>query len=352
MKRTRSAIFSIAVLFLMSFAAFAQESETKVVDEVVAQVNEGVITLSRVKRETKSAVDAYVQEGKSREEAQKMVESKQGELIASLINEELLIQKAKELGLDSEIEAQLNQRFLEIMKQQNLKTIEALYQEMEKGGLDPQEIREMWRKQATRETVLQREVSSKLYWSLSSKEMKDYFEKNKVKFTKPETVVLSEIFLSYAGRDEAAVREKAKQIVAQLKGGADFQKLVLENSDRQNAAESKGKVGTFNIKDLDPKFAAAIKDLKVGGITEPVEIDQVGIEILRVDERTQASSESFFDENAVRMAITMERGPEMQKKYLSELRRDSYIKISDTYRPIVSPILFADERKATEKASK
>jgi parvulin-like peptidyl-prolyl isomerase len=336
----------------MSFAAFAQESETKVVDEVVAQVNEGVITLSRVKRETKSAVDAYVQEGKSREEAQKMVESKQGELIASLINEELLIQKAKELGLDSEIEAQLNQRFLEIMKQQNLKTIEALYQEMEKGGLDPQEIREMWRKQATRETVLQREVSSKLYWSLSSKEMKDYFEKNKVKFTKPETVVLSEIFLSYAGRDEAAVREKAKQIVAQLKGGADFQKLVLENSDRQNAAESKGKVGTFNIKDLDPKFAAAIKDLKVGGITEPVEIDQVGIEILRVDERTQASSESFFDENAVRMAITMERGPEMQKKYLSELRRDSYIKISDTYRPIVSPILFADERKATEKASK
>jgi hypothetical protein len=75
------------------------------------------------------------------------------------------------------------------------------------------------------------------------------------------------------------------------------------------------------------------------------------MEILRVDERSAASSETFFDENAVRMALTMERAPAEQKKYLADLRQDSYIKISDTYRPIVAPILFADERK-TEKAGK
>ncbi len=351
MKRTSYAFFAIAVLFLMSFSAFAQESETKVVDEVVAQVNEGVITLSRIKREMKNAVDTYVQEGKTREEGQKLVEEKKGELIANLINEELLVQKAKEVGLESEIEANINQRFLEIMKQQNLKTLDALYKNMEDNGLDPQEIRSVWRGQATREAVLQREVSSKLYWGLSAKEMKDYYEQNKAQFTKPETVALSEIFLGFAGREETAVREKAKQIIAQLKSGADFEKLVMENSDRQNAAETKGKVGKFNTKDLDPRFAAAVKDLKVGGISEPVEIDQVGIEILRVDEKTQATSETFFDENAVRMALTMKRGPEQQKKYLADLRRDSYIKINDTYRPIVSPLLFAEERK-TEKATK
>jgi len=351
MKRINTAIFSIAVLFTMSFAVFAQESEVKVVDEVVAQVNEGVITLSRIKREMKLAADSYVQEGKTREEAQKLVESKQGELIANLINEELLMQKAKETGLESDIEASLNQKFLEIMKQQNLKTLDALYQEMEKGGFSAQEIREVWRKQATRDMVLQREVSSKIYWGLNSKEMKDYYEKNKGKFSKPETIAISEIFLGFAGRDKAAVREKAKQIVAQLKAGADFQKLVMENSDRPNVAENKGKVGTINVKELDEKFAVAVKNLKAGGISEPVEIDELGIEILRVDERTQASSEAFFDENAVRLAITMERGPAEQKKFLAELRQDSYIKISETYRPIVAPILFADERK-TEKAGK
>jgi hypothetical protein len=351
MRTINRAIFSIAVLVITAFSVFAQESETKVVDEVVAQVNEGVITLSRVKREAKTAVDSYVQEGKTREEAQKLVDAKQGELIASLINEELLMQKSKELGLDATIEGNLNQRFLEIMKQQNLKTLDALYQEMEKGGINPQEIREVWRKQAAREAVLQREVSSKIYWGLNSKEMKDYYEQNKARFTKPETVELSEIFLSFAGREPDAVREKAKQLAAQLKSGADFQKLAVENSDRQNVAETKGKVGKLNVKELDEKFAAAIKNLKTGDISAPIELDEVGIEILRVDEKTQASSESFFDENAVRIAITSERGPAEQKKYMADLRKDSYIKISETYRPIVSPILFADERK-TEKAEK
>lgn len=351
MNRISSAIFSIAILFLMSFAAFAQESEVKVVDEVVAQVNEGVITLSRIKREMKLAVDTFVAEGKTAEEAQKLVNEKQGELIASVINEELLIQKSKELGLDSEIEANINQRFLQIMKEQNIKTLDELYKVMEAQNVDPKEIREVWRKQSIREAVLQREVTSKIYWQPSSKELKDYFEKNKTKFSKPERVTLSEIFLSFAGRDEAQVREKAKKLVTELKAGADFKKVVAENSDRANAAQNGGKVDSFNVKDLDPKFADAIKGLKTGDITQPIELDQTGIEILRIDEKNEASNEAFFDENAVRLAILSEKGPDAQKKFMAEMRQDSYIKISETYRPIVSPILFADERK-TEKAEK
>jgi len=345
MKYIGSTFFLLSVFFLTNFSVSAQETQERVVDEVVAQVNEGVITLSRVKREVKEIVDSEVQQGKKREDAQKIVDEKQGELIASLINEELLIQKAKELGLDAEIDASLNQRFLQIMKQYNLKTLDALYAEMEKTGVNAQEIREVWRKQATRDMVLQKEVQAKVYWGASGKELKDYFEKNKARFTKPETISISEIFLSFAGRDEAAVREKAKQLVAQLRAGADFAKMVTENSDRPNAAQTKGKVDTLNMKDMDEKFAAAVKGLKAGGYSDPIEIDQVGINILRVDARTQASSESFFDENAVRLAIMAERVPAEQKKFMASLREDSYIKISESYRPLVAPILFSEERK-------
>lgn len=346
MKHFRHIFFFLTILSLISFSAFAQETEEKVVDEVVAQVNEGVITLSRVRREAKSIVDTEVQQGKKREDAQKLIDEKKGELIANLINEELLIQRAKELGLDSEIEADLNQRFLQIMKQYNMKTLDALYQEMEKTGVDPQEIREVWRKQAVRDRVLQKEVQAKVYWGASGKELKEYFEKNKSRFTKPETVSISEIFLSFAGKDEADVREKAKQLVKQLRGGADFAKVVAENSDRPDAAKTNGKVDTLNVKDLDEKFGAAIKDLRAGGYSDPIEIDQIGINILRVDERSQASSESFFDENAVRLAIMSEKAPAEHKKFMASLRTDSYIKISENYRAEVAPILFAEERKA------
>ncbi len=345
MRPIYSTFLLLAIIFVASFSAAAQETQERVIDEVVAQVNEGVITLSRIKRESKAIVETEVQQGKVREEAQKMVDAKQGELIANLINEELLIQKAKELGLDSEIEASLNQRFLEIMKQYQMKSLDALYAEMEKTGVNPQEIREVWRKQAVRDLVLQKEVQSKVYWQPSGKELKDYFEKNKARFTKPETISISEIFLSFAGRDEAAVREKAKQLVAQLRGGADFAKLVAENSDRQDAAKTKGKVDTMNFKDLDEKFSSAVKDLKAGGYSDPIEIDQIGINILRVDDRTKASSESFYDESAIRLAILADKAPAAQKEFMATLRHDSFIKISENYRPIVAPILFADERK-------
>ena len=345
-----SVFFVLALFGLSTFTASAQETEERVVDEVVAQVNEGVITLSKVKRELKGIVDADVQQGKKREDAEKFMEEKRGELIANLIHEELLIQKAKELGLESEIEATVNRRFLEIMKQYNMKTLDALYQEMEKTGVNPQEIREIWRKQATRDIVLQKEVQGKLYWGFSGKELKDYYEKHKAKFTKPESVTVSEIFLGFAGRNESAVREKANQLLTQLRAGGDFDKIQKENSDPGVVTQGRGS-DKLKATELSQMLAAALKDVKIGGYTDPVAADQLGVVILRVDAREKASSESYFDESAVRLAMTMERAPDQQKKFLATLRGDSYIKISDSYRPLVSPILFAEERKEKPETS-
>lgn len=351
MKNFKTAsLFAVLVLFC-SVAGYSQESETKVVDEVVAQVNDGVITLSSVNREIKDAIDALVQQGKTKEEAEKIVEEKRGELIAGMINDELLVQKGKELGVDQDVQASVNARFLQIMKQQNVKTLDALYKMMQDQGVDPQDIREQWRKQATREEVVRRDVQSVVYWKPNGADVKAYFEKNKSKFTTPETVTLSEVFLSFAGRDPANVREKAKQLVTQLRAGADFTKMVADNSDRTDAVKNNGKVDTFNVKDLDPKYAKAIEGLKAGSFSDPVETDDVGVDILRVDDRTAASSESKFDENAVRMAMLSESLPDAQKKYMAKLREDAYVKISETYRPLVSPILFAEERSDKSPAS-
>jgi peptidyl-prolyl cis-trans isomerase SurA len=337
--------FALLVLTIAPLAAYSQETQLKVVDEVIAQVNDGVITLSRIKRESKSIVDTYVAEGKTREVAQKLVDEKQGELIANLINEELLVQKAKEGGLEKDIEATLNQRFLDIMKQYNLTTIEQLYAEMEKTGVDPKELRDTWRKQATRDRVIQREVQSKVYWEEPPNKIKEYYERNKAKFTKPDTVVFSELFLGFAGRDEKAVREKAKVISGQLRGGVSWDQLVKENSDKFVITQGVGKSEKLKTAELVEVLAKPIKNLKVGEYTEPFDVEQLGVAILRMDEVEKASSESVFDENAVRLAIMNEKFPDAQKKFMSKLRDDSYIKISETYRPIVAPILFADERK-------
>ena len=185
----------------------------------------------------------------------------------------------------------------------------------------------------------------KVYWSFNGKELKDYFEKNRAKFTKPETVSISEIFLGFAGRDEAQVRVRAKALVAELKAGGDFAKLAKEN-DPGMVTQGTGKAEKLVVRDLVDVLSKPIAGLKAGEYTAPFDIEQLGVSILRIDEREQASAESFFDEMAVRQAMAAEKVPDEQRKFMSKLRENSYIKISDTYRPIVSPILFADERKA------
>ena len=353
-KKLAPVVFTAFALVFAVSSVSAQETQTKVVDEVIAQVNDGVITLSEIRREIKNSVDSLVQQGKTKEEAQKMVDEKQGEMIANLINEELLIQKAKELGVDKDIEEQINGRLADIMKQNNIKTVDALYAEMEKQGVDAKDLRDTWRRQATRDMVLQKEVQSKLYWQPNGTEVKTYFEAHKDKFIKPETVSFNELFLAFAGRDEAQVRTKAKQLYDQLKAGADFDKVVKENGDPSYlAAQTSGKVDKFPVTDItDKKIANAIAGVKQGDYTLPTDIDQVGIAILKITGREQRSNDAAFDDAAVRMAILQEKGPDAQKAYMTKLRGESYIKVNESYRPIVSPILFADERKTTGGTAK
>ena len=347
-KKLVALVFTALALVITGSSVSAQETQNKVVDEVVAQVNDGVITLSQVQREIKDVVDSLVQQGKTKEQAQKIVDEKQGEMIANLINEELLVQKAKEMGADKDAEQQVNQRLADLMKQYNIKTVDQLYAEMEKQGVDPKALREDWRRQATRDFVLQKEVQSKLYWQPNTTELKAYFEAHKDKFIKPETVSFSELFLGFAGRDEAAVRTKAKTLYDQLKAGADFAKIVKENGDPPTLTQGTGKIEKFPVKDIsDPKIAKAMVGVKAGDYTLPIEVDQLGIAILKIDGREQQSNDAAFEENAVRLAILQEKGPDAQKAYMAKLRNEAFIKVNETYRPIVSPILFADERKTT-----
>ncbi len=345
------AVLCLSLVVFSYSATSAQETEAVVIDEVIAQVNDGVITLSRVKREMNELTDALVANGKSRDEAKREVESKQGELIASIINNELLIQKGKELDLGQDVEAQVNQRFLELMKQRNLKTLDALYKEMEKANVRPDDIRANLREQFTQEFVLGREVDSRLYHGFTTKELRDYFEKNKSKFIKSGTVSLSEIFISLAGVSDEAALQKAKSIVSRARAGEDFAKLAVEYSERPDIAETKGKVGSFSTDELTDFVKNAIKNLKAGGISEPQKIDE-GYEILRVDERTDDAKEAVFDEDAIRNKMTMERRADERKKYFSTLRKEAYLKISESYRAIVSPILFEEERKAPTSKTK
>lgn len=344
------ATFAVLVLFTLSGpAAFAQDD--LVVDEVVAQVNNDIITLSQVRREMKEAADAMIrQQHMTPEQASAEVARRRPEIIATLINEQLLLQKGKELDLSEEVEAEVNRRMLDVAREQGITSIEQLYEAMRAAGLNPEEIRQTMRIELMKQAVLQRDVDAKLFYGLNLDELHAYYEAHKDRFRKPESVALSEIFLSLAGKNEADVRAKALQIIAQARAGSDFGALAVANSEREDkgkrvAPETKGKVGRFEVPNLRADIATAITSVAVGGVSEPIRSDE-GYQILHVDERTPASNVSVFNENAVREAITIERSEKARKDYLQNLLADAYVKIGENYRNQVAPLLNLKETPA------
>jgi parvulin-like peptidyl-prolyl isomerase len=333
-----------SMLLMPAMRVAAQEGEARVIDEVVAQVNTDVITLSMIKREMKEFVTSMKQDGKTEEQANEEVSKRQPEIIASLINEQLLLQQGKELGLADEVEAEVNRRMLDVARQQGIKTIEGLKEAMRASGFDYDGVRHTMRTELMKQSVLSRDVDARIFYGLSNEELNKYFDAHKSDFTKPDSVTLSEIFLSLAGKSEAEVKAKADQLVAQARGGADFGKLAATQSERlgQNgklvAPETNGKVGVFEVPNLRDNIGAAIKDLKAGGVTDPIRYDE-GFQILRVDERIAGSNTPTFNENRVREAITAERSEKERVAYMQKLRKDAYIKVSETYRAMVAPFL-------------
>ena len=128
--KSRIALFTslsaFAVIVMLSpTLVLAQEGEMKVVEEVVAQVNDDIITLSMLRRETKEQIEALQQgKGMTAQQATEEVAKRQNELLATLINEQLLLQKGKELELSQKVEDEVNRRMLEVMKEQGFKSID------------------------------------------------------------------------------------------------------------------------------------------------------------------------------------------------------------------------------------
>src|SRR5437588_2986308 len=330
--------FAIASAFAPSLVR-AQEGEPVVVDEVIAQVNDGIVTLSQLKREMRERIDTLKQNGMTEQQANAEVEKRKPELIAILINEQVLLQKGKELDFTQRVEDEVNKRMLEVAKENNIPSMDKLCEAMKQSGVSCDEMRGTMRTEIMKQAVFEGEVDAKIFYGLRPDEVHQYFDAHKDKFLKPETVELSEIFLSLAGKNEADVKARAAQLVTQLRGGADFCTLAAAYSERPAANGQKPcKVGLFPLPELRPDIAGAIKNVKTGGVSDPLKTDE-GYQILRVDARTAGSNTASFNENEVRAAITGERATKAREDYLQGLRNDAFIKIADNYKDSVQPLL-------------
>ncbi|HVU41046.1 MAG TPA: peptidylprolyl isomerase [Xanthobacteraceae bacterium] len=89
-----------------------------------------------------------------------------------------------------------------------------------------------------------------------------------------------------------ATEQEAKDIEAQLKGGADFAKLAKEKSKDPSGASNGGDLGWFTKDQMVPEFADAAFKLAKGQISDPVKT-QFGWHIIEVEDKRTKPTPSF-----------------------------------------------------------
>lgn len=330
MKIIKAFAHGMIALGLAAGAALAQEGEYKEVDRVVARVNSAIILKSAYDRAQQELLDDLKARGLKDAELEKQFNEYKPMILDQLIDTELLAQRGKELSID--VEPQVNQQLLRIMKENNLGSLEELEQKMREVGVDINEVRRLLRTRFLTDAVRSKEVFAKIYFSLTEKEKRDYYEEHKDLFSTPGEVSLSRIFVA-EGRDPAAALERMKEILAQARSGAaDFAALAKRYSEEELGKKG-GVIGSIKIPDLASEIRAAVADGKVGTVTDPIKVES-GYAIFRVDDRKEPVVKPFEDKDVqdeVAQRMAYERGAQEMDAYLEKLRSEAFIEIAPNY---------------------
>jgi peptidyl-prolyl cis-trans isomerase C len=91
--------------------------------------------------------------------------------------------------------------------------------------------------------------------------------------------------------------ERAKELKAEIDGGADFAELAAANSGDPGSAQNGGSLGWFGAGQMVPEFEAAVASLEAGQVSDPVQT-QFGWHLVKLDETRQTTPPSLDEARA------------------------------------------------------
>jgi len=310
------------------------------VEEIIARVNNQIITRSDYDRAMKELDAEAHQRGESMQE----ISAGHRDLLRNLIDQQLWLSKGKELGIncDTELVTRLN----EIRKQYNMETIEDLETAAKEQGVSFEDFKANIRNQIITQNVMRQEVGKIVQRDFTPGEVERYFEQHKQDYVQPESVTLSEILISTGTlapsttensgvqpddpQKLAAAKAKADDLEAKLNAGGDFAQLARNFSDGTTAAEG-GDLGQFQR----GKLAQVLEDktfaLKAGQFTEPIRTKQ-GYVILKVVQHIPGGVPEYKSvENQVEQDFYASRTEPAMREYLTKMRDEAFINIKPGY---------------------
>ena len=293
-----------------------------VVEDVIARVNDQIITRSEYLRAEQQLLEESQQQGVSEAE----FEDHRANLLRDMIDQQLLLSKGKELDITGDAETM--RRLDDIRKQNHLDSMEALEKAAEQQGVSFEDFKQQIKNQVITQQVVRDEVGRRL--NLTHQQEETYYAAHAKDFEAPEQVHLSEILVPTADNATdaqiASAQATADALEAKLKAGAEFAALAKSSSGGPTASAG-GDLGDFQRGKLGDVLENATFSLPVGGVTAPIRTRQ-GFVILRVDSHQAAGVPPLADvEPQVQEAIYMDQLQPALRAYLTKAREDASIDV-------------------------
>lgn len=343
-------------LTVIAFVCLPALAAGQVVEEIVARVNNQIITRSEFNRSKDQLRDEVKQQDPN--DADKVYTEKEKDVLRDLIDQQLLLDKGKDLGISGDTD--LIKELDKMRKDMKLDSMEALEKEAEKQGISWEDFKQQKKNQIITQKVIGEEVSSKL--SITKEEAEKFYEEHKNEMQQPEAIRLAEILVApkataiapaadpnaapgstpsqtpeteaaKQAADEAslhAAEAKANDLLKQVRDGANFEDIAKKYSDGPSAADG-GALGIFKRGQLAKQIEDQTFNLKAGEVTNVIHTKQ-GYVFLKVLDHQEAGIPSLKDAMPrIQDALFYEKMQPALRAYLTKLREDAYIKLAPGY---------------------
>jgi peptidyl-prolyl cis-trans isomerase SurA len=322
------ALAALAALPLASGSARGQDkSKSVIVEEIIARVNNGIITLSDFQKSDTQLREEIQHEctGCTADKMEAMYRDRQKDLLRDLIDQQLLIQRGKDEN--ENVEADVIKRLDEVRKSNNMTSMEELEKAVEGEGLSWEEYKTHIRENLLTQAVIGKEMHGRII--IGDDDIKKYYEENQKEFIRPEQVVLAEIFLSTTDKtpeEMSVIQRKAEDYLNRLKKGEEFSEMAKRYSEGSTAKEGGG-LGTFERGQLSKQLEDATFSLSRGGLTDVIQT-KTGFEVLKVVDRFQAGLQPLDSvRREIENEIYMKKMQPALREYLAQLREESYVTV-------------------------
>src|SRR5262249_45601643 len=124
----------------------------------------------------------------------------------------------------------------------------------------------------------------------SAAEIEQYYNQNIEQYSTPEQVHALHILFKTEGKDEAAVRKQAEDVLKQAKAGADFGELAKKYSEDDVSKVKGGDLNFFGRGQMVPEFDQVAFTLPAGQMSDLVK-SQFGFHIIKVLEKKAATTQ-------------------------------------------------------------